>query len=128
MASNSRPICSICSSESRASGLAACSCATCGWRALPSMKVNDICSCSFARLEVDLDRALWGVDADAQDLSGLSVDASRAQVAHPPAAQPPDTAVADPHAAAVGQRRPRTLAGDEDRLRAVAVRGHRAPA
>src|SRR5204863_7754200 len=126
MASNSRPICSICSSESRASGLAASGAVSCA-PARPPMNVNAICCAPF-RLEVDLDRALGGVHADAQHLSGLSMDASRAQVAHAPVAQPPDAAVADAHATAVCEVRPRLLARDADRPRAVAECRHPAAA
>ena len=53
--------------------------------------------------------ALGRVDAGAQELSGLAVDAAGAQVAHPAAAQAPDAAVADAHPAAERQARPPAL-------------------
>ena len=71
--------------------------------------------------ELDLDGALGRVDAGANQLAGLAVDAPGAQVAHAARAQAPDAAVADAHAAAEGQLRAGLLAGHEDRLLAVAA-------
>src|SRR6185437_12172363 len=70
----------------------------------------------------DLDRALGRVDARAEHLPGLAVHAAGAQVAHLPRAQLADAAVADAHAAAEGHLRAGLLAGEQDRLLAVADR------
>src|SRR3954462_14687167 len=107
MASNSRPSSSICSSLSRASGLSI----MLGIRA-PSVSVS----------QGDLDGAFGGVDAGAHDLAGAPRHLAGAQVADLAGAQLAHARVADAHPAAVGQRRARLLAGDEDRLRAVALR------
>src|SRR3954469_25775160 len=107
MASNSRPSSSICWSLSRASGLSI----MLGIRA-PSVSVS----------QGDLDGAFGGVDAGAHDLADAARDLAGAQVADLAGAQRPDARVADPHPAAVGQRRAGLLAGDEDRLGAVAGR------
>src|SRR3954471_12007056 len=104
MASNSRPSSSICWSLSRASGLSI----MLGIRT-PSVSVS----------QGDLDGALGGVDAGAHDLADAARDLAGAQVADLAGAQRPDARVADPHPAAVGQRRAGLLAGDQDRLSAV---------
>src|SRR6266576_1470374 len=107
MASNSRPSSSICSSLSRASGLSI----MLGMRLLP-----------WSVSQGDLDRAFGGVDAGAHDLADAARHLAGAQVADLAGAELADAGVADPHPAAVGQRRAGLLAGDEDRLGAVAGR------
>src|SRR4051812_7864092 len=107
MASNSRPSSSICWSLSRASGLSI----MLGIRA-PSVSVS----------QGDLDGAFGGVDAGAHDLADAARHLAGAQVADLAGAERADARVADPHPAAVGQRRAGLLAGDEDRLGAVAGR------
>src|SRR3954469_25331656 len=102
MASNSRPSCSISSSVRRARGLSI----------IDSMR-------SFS-LEGDLDGPLGGVDAGADHLARGARDLAGAQVADLAGAELADARVADAHAAAVGQGEPGLLAGDEDRLGAVA--------
>src|SRR3954463_13578777 len=107
MASNSRPSSSICWSLSRASGLSI----MLGIRA-PSVSVS----------QGDLDGAFGGVDAGAHDLADAARHLAGAQVEDLAGAQRADARVADPHPAAVGQRRAGLLAGDEDRQGAVAGR------
>ena len=70
----------------------------------------------------DLDGAFGSVDAGAHDLAHAARHLAGAQVADLPGAQPAHAGVADPHTAAVGERRAGLLAGDEDRLGAVAAR------
>src|ERR1700684_347279 len=70
--------------------------------------------------EVDLDRAFGRVDAGAQELTGLAVHAAGTQVADLPGAQLADAAVADAHATAERHARAGGLAGEQDRLLAVA--------
>src|SRR3954447_21139118 len=108
MASNSRPSSSICSGVSRARGLSI--------SIIWGMRVLGRGS------QGQLDGALGGVDARAHHLPGRAGDLAGAQVAHLAGAQAPDARVADPHAAAVGQRGAGLLPRDEDRRGAVAVR------
>src|SRR5437764_4459374 len=72
--------------------------------------------------EGDLDVALGRVDAGADDFAGRARDLAGPHVADLPGAELPDAGVADAHAAAERQRAARLLAGDEDRLGAVAAR------
>ena len=71
-------------------------------------------------LQIDLDRALGRVDTSAQNLSALTVHLACTQVADLAGAQTPDTGVANTHATTVGQLGAGLLAGDQDRLLAVA--------
>src|SRR5689334_6397484 len=99
MASNSRPSCSICSSLRWASGLSI-------------MSLAAIFSSSRFS-QGDLDRPLGGVDTGADDLSLGAGDLPGAQVADLPGAERSDAGVADPLAAAEGQRGAGLLARDE---------------
>src|SRR3954451_17120659 len=134
MASNSRPIVSICSTLRRASGLSGSLRSATGGGGLSVADMVGLSvgsswfelvrgegrPASAAGSEVDLDRALGGVDARAHDLAGGPRHAARAQVAHLAGAQAPDAAVADAHAAAEGHGSARALACEEDRLGSVA--------
>src|SRR5438270_6497350 len=106
MASNSRPSSSICSSLSRASGL--------------SIMVGIWVLAWWSK--GDLDGSLGGVDAGAHDLALAAGHLARAEVADLARAQLSDAGVTDAHPAAVGQRRAGLLAGDQDRLGALAPR------
>src|SRR6476469_3377536 len=112
MASNSRPISSICSEVRRVSGL--------------SIRVAMVfLSCGS---EFDLDRALGRVDAGADHLAVLAVDVARTQVADPAGAQTPDAGVTDAHSAPKGKRGSGVFSGHEYRLRAVGLGVHAARA
>src|SRR3954466_10100388 len=73
-------------------------------------------------LERDRDVALGGVDAGADHLALGPGDLAGAHVADATGAELAHAGVADAHAASERERRAGLLAGDEDRLRAVAAR------
>src|SRR3954468_10943138 len=72
--------------------------------------------------EGDVDVALGRVDAGADHFAGGARDLTGAHVADLPGAELSDARVADAHATAEGQRAAGLLAGDQDRLRAIALR------
>src|SRR6476646_6692388 len=129
IASNSRPSSSIWAGVRCASGLSAPAGGISAGAPTTASRGRGGASVAVAAViggpfvsELYLDRALGRVDAGADDLAGRPVHASGPQVPDAARAQAPGAAVADAHAAAVRHLGTGRLAGDEDRLLAVAVR------